>query len=284
MKNTKVLKGILVMGMMITALSIVVETQAYDPIVRIVVNGEPVSSSDAKAFTDKNSRTMIPIRFVSEQLGAKVDWNKQTQEVSVSQADKVIKLKIGEKQVNLNDTAKQLDTAAIVKEGKTYVPLRFVSEALGAQVQWDPKGRTAYINNNGEPIVQDDVLTTIRGFVISVTKETQVTDRVSSFLINTESGLMIIMKKQEDPDDKDNRCIMSLHADITTSTYKDQIKEIEHILNQKISPQTMSKIKTHIEKKTDMLVDVGDIDYDDGKFIVRVTGRTHKIYVQVDFK
>ena len=161
MKNTKVLKGILVMGMMITALSIVVETQAYDPIVRIVVNGEPVSSSDAKAFTDKNSRTMIPIRFVSEQLGAKVDWNKQTQEVSVSQADKVIKLKIGEKQVNLNDTAKQLDTAAIVKEGKTYVPLRFVSEALGAQVQWDPKGRTAYINNNGEPIVQDDVLTTI---------------------------------------------------------------------------------------------------------------------------
>ncbi len=284
MKNTKVLKGILAIGMMVTALLAVVETQAYDPIVRIVVNGEPVSSSDAKAFTDKNSRTMIPIRFVSEQLGAKVDWNKQTQEVSVSQSDKVIKLKIGEKQVNLNGTAKQLDTAAIVKEGKTYVPLRFVSEALGAKVQWDPKGRTAYINNNGEPIVKDDVYTTIRGFVIPVTKEARVIDKGSEFFITTESKLVIFMSKKEDPDDKENKYIMSLQAEVTSPMYKYQLEEVEHILSQKISSQTMSKIKTQIGKKTDMLVNIGSTYFDDGKFIVRVDGYTHKVNIQVDFK
>ena len=143
---------------------------------------------------------MIPIRFVSEQLGAKVEWNKQTQEVVVSQADKIIKLKIGEKQVSLNGTVKQLDTAAVVKEGRTYVPLRFVGEALGAQVQWDPKGRTAYINSNGEPIIQDDIYTTLGGFVVPVTKDCKVED--SGYIrISTKSGLALAIKKLEDHDE-----------------------------------------------------------------------------------
>jgi hypothetical protein len=284
MKKTKLSKGILAIGMMVTALAGVTQIQAYDPIVRIVVNGEPVSASDATAFTDKNSRTMIPIRFVSEQLGAKVEWNKQTQEVVVSQADKIIKLKIGEKQVSLNGTAKQLDTAAVVKEGRTYIPLRFVGEALGAQVQWDPKGRTAYINNNGEPIVKDDVLTTIRGFVIPVTKETRVRDKGSSYFITTETELVIFMSKEEDPDDKDNKCIMSLQANVNSPTYKDQLEEIEHILSQKISSQTISKIKAQIAKKTDMLVNIGSTYFDDGRFKVRVDGYTYEINIQVDFK
>ena len=284
MKKKKLSKGILAMGMMIAALAVVTQIQAYDPIVRIVVNGEPVSSNDATAFTDKNSRTMIPIRFVSEQLGAKVEWNKQTQEVVVSQADKIIKLKIGEKQVSLNGTVKQLDTAAVVKEGRTYVPLRFVGEALGAQVQWDPKGRTAYINSNGEPIIQDDIYTTLGGFVVPVTKDCKVED--SGYIrISTKSGLALAIKKLEDHDEE-SKYIMSMYANVTSPTYKDQLKEIEHILSQKISPQTMSKIMAQFAKKTDTSVDTGDIDYEDGKFIVRVASKAYiqQFYIQVYFK
>ena len=66
--------------------------------------------------------------------------------------------------------------------------------------------------------------------------------------------------------------------------YKYQLEEVEHILSQKISSQTMSKIKTQIGKKTDMLVNIGSTYFDDGKFIVRVDGYTHKVNIQVDFK
>jgi len=111
------------------------------PSVKVTVDGEAVKFPDAQPYVE-SSRVLIPVRFVSEALGAKVGYKNRT--VTVEQDSKVITLKIDSKNVSVAGKTVVLDVPARIKEqSRTYVPLRFVSEALGATV--DYKDRTVTI-------------------------------------------------------------------------------------------------------------------------------------------
>lgn len=77
----------------------------------------------------QNQRTLVPIRVVAEALGAKVDWNNDTQTVTITLNGKVLTMTLGK-------TIEGMDVAAQAMNGRTMVPLRYVSEALGAYVMW----------------------------------------------------------------------------------------------------------------------------------------------------
>ncbi|WP_334073438.1 copper amine oxidase N-terminal domain-containing protein [Paenibacillus sp. A14] len=104
---------------------------------RVELNGEKMSFPDAQPLVDKSNRVQVPVRFVSEALGAKVAWNSKTKKVTVDLNSNQIVLTLGKKAYTVNGKTKQMDTVALRKSDRTYVPLRFVSEALGAQVNWD---------------------------------------------------------------------------------------------------------------------------------------------------
>ena len=112
---------------------------------RVVVNGDKVSFPDAQPFIDANGRTQVPVRFVSEALGAKVDWNGDTQKVTVALNSRNVVLTIGLKKYEINNKSYQMDTVALLQESRTFVPIRFVSEALGASVVWDQATKSVYI-------------------------------------------------------------------------------------------------------------------------------------------
>jgi len=112
---------------------------------RVVVNGEKVNFPDAQPFIDENGRTQVPVRFVSEALGANVDWNGDTKKVTVTLNSRKVVLTIGLKTYEINNQTYQMDTVALLKESRTFVPIRFVSEALGATVTWDQNARSVYI-------------------------------------------------------------------------------------------------------------------------------------------
>lgn len=76
-----------------------------------------------------NNRTLVPIRFIAEALGAEVTWDNAASTMGIIQNGKTIQIKIGEKSAGM-------DTPAIIKNNRTFVPLRFVAETLGAQVLW----------------------------------------------------------------------------------------------------------------------------------------------------
>lgn len=106
----------------------------------IFVDGVKVGFPDQKPFVDENNRTLVPVRFVSEALGAKVGWTAKTQEVSVTDtaAGRHIKLWIGKENYTINGTSKAMDTRAVLTAaGRTMVPFRFVSEALGCEVNYE---------------------------------------------------------------------------------------------------------------------------------------------------
>lgn len=93
----------------------------------------------------ENNRTLIPVRFVSEALGANVIWSDVARTVTIEQGGTVIVLTIGSTALTVNGAPSTLDVPAQIENGRTFVPVRFVSEVLGAKVEWNAINRTVYI-------------------------------------------------------------------------------------------------------------------------------------------
>jgi len=91
----------------------------------------------------RNSRTMLPVRFVAENLGATVGWDDATKTVSVKSADVSIEIVIGATTAKVNGKEIALDSPAFIESSRTYLPVRVVAENLGATVSWDDATKTA---------------------------------------------------------------------------------------------------------------------------------------------
>ena len=97
------------------------------------------ANPDVKPIID-NSRTLVPVRFISESFGAKVSWDDATREVGVKLGDKEIKMTLDSESYTVNGEAKTLDVPAKSVNGRTLIPLRALVEALGKDVFWDDRG------------------------------------------------------------------------------------------------------------------------------------------------
>lgn len=104
---------------------------------RIVNVGNEAVIYDA-APVIRNDRTLVPIRIITEALGGKVDWNGATKEVTLSINDKEIKMTIGK-------MLEKYGVAPVIIDGRTFVPVRFVADELGAEVAWDEATKTVTI-------------------------------------------------------------------------------------------------------------------------------------------
>lgn len=126
--------------------------------ITVKVNGSEIQFPDAHPFIDPSSgRTMIPIRFVSEELGAHVSWNQTTKVVSMLKPGTTtlsIFLKIGENKAKVNGIDKVFDAKAVLVNNRTFVPLRFVSETMGAKVEWLAAERTVVITTPTAAVVK----------------------------------------------------------------------------------------------------------------------------------
>jgi hypothetical protein len=125
---------------------------ASDRKITIFVDEKPVQT-DVDPYL-KNQRTMVPIRFVSEALGAEVSWNALTNGVTIKSSKTTIRMTIGLlkgylQKVGLAEQESTYDMPPETKNGRTFVPLRFVSENLGATVKWDGNTNTVNIYSEG---------------------------------------------------------------------------------------------------------------------------------------
>lgn len=120
----------------------------YD--VAVNVNGTYLQFPDAQPAV-VNDRTMLPVRALVESMGADVKWDEATSQVTITLNDVVVTLTIGSKEITVKKggetTTASMDVAPFIDAvyERTYVPLRFVSEAFGLRVGWDDPYRTAII-------------------------------------------------------------------------------------------------------------------------------------------
>jgi len=107
--------------------------------------------NDKKINTDvppeiRNGRTLVPVRVIFEQFDAKVYWNDTLKQVTVASESKTVILTINSNTAVVNSRRHVLDTAPVIKDGRTLVPVRFISETLGYEVKWEEKTRSVKIN------------------------------------------------------------------------------------------------------------------------------------------
>ncbi|ERT62547.1 copper amine oxidase N-terminal domain-containing protein, partial [Peptoniphilus sp. BV3C26] len=85
-----------------------------------------------------NNRTMVPIRFIGESLGAKIEWDEKNSLVRIKEQKKkvTIEIKIGENLARVNGKEVKLTNPIFIKNNRAYGLLRFIGESLGAKVEW----------------------------------------------------------------------------------------------------------------------------------------------------
>ncbi len=99
------------------------------------VNGKSVTLEQGALIT--NGRTLVPLRFIAEAMGATVGWDAATKTANLTLADNQIALAIGKTVAKVNGYDVILDAPAAIVNGKTLVPVRFVAESMGATTAWD---------------------------------------------------------------------------------------------------------------------------------------------------
>ena len=101
---------------------------------KVVTVGENTITNDTAPLI-RNDRTMVPIRIITETLGGKVDWNEAAKEVTLTIDGKEIKMTIGK-------VLEKYGVAPVIINDRTFVPVRFVADELGATVAWDDATKT----------------------------------------------------------------------------------------------------------------------------------------------
>ena len=112
--------------------------------VTVTVDGKPVAFPDQQPVI-RDSRTLVPVRFIAEALGYDVDWNP-TDNTAVIDGGRVI-LYIDTDQAILNGNRVRLDTKSLLIGDRTMIPIRIVAETLGCTVDWIEETRTVQINS-----------------------------------------------------------------------------------------------------------------------------------------
>ena len=141
-----------VLLLIISAVVISIPSFALDDIyvvkgdIKVYVN-DTLIGFDVQPFFYK-SRTMVPIRGVFEAMGAAVEWDNYTKTVEVSKGVTEVRVQLDNHVALVDEKRISMDVPAVGLNGRIFVPVRFISEALGADVDWDNNTKTVYINEN----------------------------------------------------------------------------------------------------------------------------------------
>lgn len=174
----RVFSGLLAVLM---AAMLVIPATAAEPAVTVTLDGVPVQWTDATPFIDENGRTMVPLRAVAEAMGLEVEWDDAAQiawfseikEFSNRTTSDAIGFPIGKMEcynvytdtysngkIDSYTETSDMNTAAVLKDGRTYAPLRYLAEFFFFDVAWNEATFTVSLTSPADVTVYYDVLWT----------------------------------------------------------------------------------------------------------------------------
>ena len=103
--------------------------------IQVELNGEKLLFDVPPAMV--SGRVLVPLRAVFEALDVVPEWDPETQTVEASSGEKIIRLSIGSRQAMVGGDPVELDVPGQLIRGRTLVPIRFIAESLGAEVNWN---------------------------------------------------------------------------------------------------------------------------------------------------
>ena len=110
----------------------------------VSISGDDIiyTEDSGKPFIDENNRTQVPFRQTIEAIGADVYWDN-TNKIAIAEKGEIkVEIPIGKSYIFVNGEKVVNDTAALIKNNRTYLPIRIVLEAFGYEVSWDNDSKT----------------------------------------------------------------------------------------------------------------------------------------------
>lgn len=145
MKNIHRFFAIFVLVVIITGM---VCYDAFADDITIVLNGRRVNLDTPPIR--QSGMVFVPLRGVFERMGASVDYNKNQNRITSTRGSKAIALRIGDEYAVVNGSRRKILFAPFVQDNRVYVPLRFLSESMGCEVNWHPPSSTVSITSKVE--------------------------------------------------------------------------------------------------------------------------------------
>lgn len=105
----------------------------------------------------RDGRTLLPLRAIANALNAEVEWDGEERKVTMTRDGVIIELYIGESVAYINGEEITLDVPASIENSRTIVPIRFISEAFNAYVDWEEESESVIIVDE-EGIVEEEVI------------------------------------------------------------------------------------------------------------------------------
>ena len=116
--------------------------------IKVFLDGQAIEFDVAPII--ENDRTLVPLRAIFEAMGAEVEWDEDTRTVISAKGDDLCVFQIDNENMFVNGEAKTLDVPAMIKDDRTLIPLRAVSEAYGCNIEWDGDTYTVTITSPTE--------------------------------------------------------------------------------------------------------------------------------------
>ena len=206
-------------------------------------NQTPGVQMDVAPYIDASSgRTLVPVRYLADALGATTAWDGTTQTVTVTGGGMVVSMVIGSTTLTVGGQAQTMDVAPVINNGRTYMPARWVANALGYQVDWNaayqiviiwPNGTTEPDYSNVISQAQQASQQSVPGYTIPA--GTQVTINSSA----TDPG-----KVGQDVDIE-----VVLHMIGVTEPISQQVSDLQNILSQHLDQDAVQQIMVVVNQK-----------------------------------
>ncbi len=148
-------KKMLILGLSVLSMFSALNT-AYGASIKI--NDKLVEGEAEPVIVE--GRTLVPVRAIFEGLDASVEWDAETKTVTGTNGDTKVVMAVGENVITINGEDVEMDSAAMIIDGRTYAPARYVAEAFGYDVSWDAEAKEVIINDKVESPAATETTTT----------------------------------------------------------------------------------------------------------------------------
>lgn len=146
--------------------------------ISLQINGSEISAEVPPTVID--GRTMVPVRAIFEAVGANIDFDAETKTITAKKGDATVNMTVGTKVATVNNKEVQLDAPAVIVNGRTLAPARFVAETFGYTVQWDAENKIVKINGKESSTETTTETTTVTTTETSTETTTETTTKATA--------------------------------------------------------------------------------------------------------
>ena len=154
--------------------------------ISLQINGSEISAEVPPTIID--GRTMVPVRAIFEAVGANIDFDAETKTITARKGDTTVNMTVGANAVTVNNKEVQLDAPAVIVNGRTLAPARFVAETFGYTVQWDAENKIVKINGKESSTETTTETTTVTTTETSTETTTESTTETTTKATATSSS------------------------------------------------------------------------------------------------